>query len=145
MQSNKHRVSAVARWLALSAVLACLPLVSSAQEGEPGYIHVVFADVKPSAGADFEAAIREIGALQQEMGYPFMHVYQRVRGDNGFTIFGMDADLNDMPAMQLETPLAMRITGALDGIRRVTLEMMPELSIGSASVEPSAGSAELKP
>jgi hypothetical protein len=49
-----------------------------------------------------------------------MHVYQRVLGDNGFTIFGMDPDLNDLPAMELETPLAMRITGALDGIRRVT-------------------------
>jgi len=132
-----ERFLALSRRLAIGALLAVLPLSLWAQEGGPNYIHVVFADVKPSSQASFEAAIKEIGEAQRAAGHPFMHVYQRIRGDNGYTIFGMDPDMNDLAQPNLENPLIMRITGAVDGIRRVTLAMMPEMTIAPPSVEPS--------
>lgn len=123
--------------LLVAAALAIAPFVAQAQDQNTGYIHVVFADVKPSAQAEFEAVIKEIGAAQQAAGHPFMHVYQRIRGDNGYSIFALDADMNGLPQLDLDQGLVARVTSALNGIRRVTLEMSGDISIGEGLTDPS--------
>jgi len=132
-----RRLSKTLAGLLAAGALALVPFSLRAQDDGPGYIHVVFADVKPSANAEFEAVIKEIVAAQQAAGHPFMHVYQRIRGDSGYTIFGLDSDMNDLPQLDLNPQLGSRVTGALNGIRRVTLAMSPEISIASDSMEPS--------
>ena len=136
MNTIPNTLAALTRLLAIGA-LTFSPFSVWAQENGPGYIHVVFADVRPAAQAEFEAVIKEIGSVQQEAGHPFMHVYQRIRGDSGYTIFGMDPDMNGLPQLDLTTQLTARVTGALNGIRRVTLAMSPEISIASDAMDPS--------
>lgn len=120
----------------LIATFLVVPHALLGQEAETGYISVRFVDVKPDQGAQFEAAAADIGAALREGGAPFFHVYQRLRGDMGYTIITLDGNLNNMPNIELDPRLIARVTSTLDSTRLVTLEIDPALGIQSGSMEP---------
>lgn len=123
--------------LLLLAVLLVAPAMLSAQDDDgPAFISVRFVDVKPDAGAQFEAAIKDIGQSLRSGGAPFFHVYQRMRGDMGYTIITQDRAYANQPAIEISPTLITRVTSTLNSTRLVTLAIYPELSITGDSVEP---------
>jgi hypothetical protein len=134
MTTGSFRISVVFRGLAL-AILA-LPLAAYAQQEGVGYINVRFADVKPDSVPAFEAALKDIGASLRDGGVPFFHVYQRIRGDMGYTIVTLDPAYNEMPPAEIPPELIARITSTLVATSVVTLEIDPAIGIASDSFEP---------
>jgi hypothetical protein len=133
-----YRAFRISRLLCAAVVTATVAaaIPSYAQEGGPGYISLRFVDVKPDAVSEFEAAIKDIGAALREAGVPFFHVYQRIRGGQGYTIVSVDGAYNGMPPVDLDSSLISRVTAASTGNTLVTAEIDPAIGIQGGSFEP---------
>ena len=129
-----------AGWIHLGLALSILtvPFLAHGQEQGPGYISVRFAAVKPGEVAQFEAAIKDIGEALRAGGSPFFHVYQRIRGEQGYTIISLDgAYNNNLPQIELAPALIQRVTATLNSTSLLTLAIYPEIGIASGSLEPA--------
>jgi hypothetical protein len=116
--------------LILGAVLLAPGLLWAQQDG-PGFISVRFVEVNSGANADFVAAMRDLAEEQEASGQPALHVYQRIRGDNGFTIITVDDAFNDLPQGNLSPGLFGRVTRTIASTSVLTMAIYPELSISS--------------
>jgi len=127
----------LARALAVGTLLSASTMLWAQDDG-PGQISVRLVDVKADAVAQFEAAIADIGAVQQAAGRPFFHVYERIRGAAGFTIITLDADYNELPPAPLDSDLLDRVVHSVHGSTLLTLTIYPELGIpGAGTTAPS--------
>jgi hypothetical protein len=123
-------------YLLFAGVLLTISQASWGQNEGPGYINVRFADVRPDQAAQFEAAAADISAALRAGGSPFFHVYQRLRGDVGYTIITLDGNLNDLPPIELDPRLIDRATSTMHSMSLITLAMDPALSIDSGTLDP---------
>lgn len=134
MKRSSYRLS-VLSYLGLVSIVLAMPFSAHGQDDGTGYISVRFADVKPGETAQFEAAIKDIGSALREGGAPFFHVYQRIRGEAGYTIVSLDGAYNDLPPVELDPALIQRVTATLNGTTLLTLAIDPTIGI-QGSFEP---------
>jgi len=121
------------------AGLALSPMIASAQEDEPGRIQVRLVNVKSGGAAGWESAIGDAAGVLQAAGMPFLHVYQRIRGDTpGYTIITADGAYTDLPPVELDSGVIDRLQNNGNGSTVVSLAVLAELGIDSGSLEPSA-------
>jgi len=110
-----------------------------AQEDQgPAMISAILIDVKSDSVAEFEAAAADFSAAQEAAGRPFVHVYQRIRGDNlpGFVVFTLDGAYNGLPQLQPDPSIGNRIGNAVNSVSVVTVAAYGELGIDSGNMAP---------
>ena len=123
-----------------SLMLGALLLVPSAlpaQESGPGRWLLRIVTVKPDSAAEFEAALKDVAAIQEEAGRLVFHVYERVRGNAGtYTIITQDGAFVDLPPAPLDPELVDRLVHAEDHTTLLSVGFYTDLGIAGESLHP---------
>ena len=113
------------------------PLMVSAQDAQPTRWTIRIVTVKPDSAAEFEAALKDVAAIQQEAGRLLFHVYERVRGDlDTYSIITQDTAFVDQPPATLDPELVDRLAHAEDHTTLLSVGFYGELGITGDSVHP---------
>ena len=123
--------------LLLAGGLLLMPLTLISQEEGPGRWTVRIVTVKPDSAAGFEAALKDVAAIQEEAGRLLFHVYERVRGGlDSYAIITQDGAYVDLPAAPLGSELVDRLVHSEDNTTLLSLAFYGELGINSGSLHP---------
>jgi hypothetical protein len=125
------RFSKALKRLSIFGGLLLAPALSWGQNDGVGYINVRFVEVNSGANAEFVAAIRDLAEQLEASGQPAFHVYQRIRGDNGYTIITIDDAFADLPEADISPALFGRVVRTIASTSVRTLAVYPQLSIDS--------------